>query len=884
MNNGSLRNNLLQYGSLKVSRKLIAKRIDSDLDGDKIVIGGCADDVIIQGDLEVTGNNCANCLQTNDSNIDVNISNSNPPTAGQVLVATSNSTAEWQPMSGGGMGDVSGPASSTNNEIVRFDGITGSLIKSDATDPTTIDDNGHFSGPDIETSTDSTVLGNNTGKGSNESVHLGANTGNNISSGGFNTFVGHSAGLNCTTGGDNVLIGRESGVSLTTGNLNVIVGSNTGTGMNTQSGCVILGYNVGQNNTQDNRLMIDNTFTNTPLLDGDFAGDVLTVNGDLVVTGENEADRLRTTGAPVEVGSSAPPSVGQALVATSATSAEWDDVVRSVGGSTVNEIAVFDDATGNVIRSNLFITIDSSGSIVGPTIYTDQSPMGSVGLGANTSAGTTNQNVLIGTSAGFNLTSSSDNNTFLGYESGLSGFNIQESVYIGSRAGRNSTSTNTIFIGSGTGESATGNDNLVIGNRSYTQPTSGTSNTIIGNEAGDDIQGNNNVVIGKFAGFPVLDNNVIIGTEASSMSNPNTGCVIIGYQAGQNNNFDDRLMIHNSNTNTPLLDGDFANNTLTINGDLTVTGTNEADRLRTTGAPVEVGTSAPPTAGQALVATSPTSAVWDDIISNITGSSLNNQIVVYNGTSGNEIKSTSQTNIDASGRFLGLTIKTDNSNTGLGDGLSINFLNGNDDNTFIGTNVGFGLTSGVQNTLLGSNAGNQLIAGSSNVCVGFRAGEFIGVGGQNVYIGDSAGTLSGGNFNVAIGTNAGGSTVVAPLNNTNNNVMIGQNSGDRNTGNNCVFFGSGAGTLNGTDNRLLIHNQDTNVNTPLIDGNFLAYTLTLNGQVTIGDSGNPAVTHNLFSNTSGTASAGGASLPASPQGFIIINLNGTDVKIPYYPV
>ena len=37
-----------------------------------------------------------------------------------------------------------------------------------------------------------------------------------------------------------------------------------------------------------------------------------------------------------------------------------------------------------------------------------------------------------------------------------------------------------------------------------------------------------------------------------------------------------------------------------------------------------------------------------------------------------------------------------------------------------------------------------------------------------------------------------------------------------------------------------------------------------------------------FNNDSATATAGGATLPATPEGFVVININGVDKKIPYY--
>ena len=49
--------------------------------------------------------------------------------------------------------------------------------------------------------------------------------------------------------------------------------------MTSQSNCVILGFNAGTNNTLDNRLMVDNSTTNEPLLDGNFSSNTLQVNG-----------------------------------------------------------------------------------------------------------------------------------------------------------------------------------------------------------------------------------------------------------------------------------------------------------------------------------------------------------------------------------------------------------------------------------------------------------------------------------------------------------------------------------------------------------------------------------------------------------------------------
>jgi len=885
------------YGNtIQASRKLLTNHIDTvDKNRKQISIGGWADSVKINGDLIVTGDNCANCLQTNDPDVNVHISGSNPPSTGQALLATSATTAEWQTVSG--TGDVVGPASSTDNEIVRYDGVTGKLIKSDATDPTTIDDNGLFSGPLIETNnnlvalgsgisknagTGTTVMGNNAGSALTSSglsnTLVGFNTGANTTDGddntfigsfaGFentsglsNTFIGRSSGSNNTTGDDNVFIGRESGVNNTTGIQNTLLGFESGRNITTQSGCVLLGNQTGFNNTLDNRLMIDNTSTNTPLLDGDFTNDILTVNGDLIVTGENEADRLRTTGASVVIGTSAPPTTGQALLATSATTAEWQTVSGSGTGdvvgpasSTDNEIVRYDSTTGKLIKSDGTdpTTIDDNGLFSGPTIETSSDLVG-LGSGISKLAGL--RTTVMGNNAGSALTGSAYNNT---------------------------------LIGSSSGSNNTGIFNTFVGAHSGISNTSGNNNTFIGNSSGSS----------KTTG----DDNVFIGQSSGLSMTTQTGCVLIGAGCGASNTLSNRLMIDNSTTNTPLLDGDFTNDTLTINGDLTVTGENEADRLRTTGASVVVGTSAPPTTGQALLATSATTAEWQTVSGSGTGdvvgpaNSTNNEIVRFDSTTGKLIKSdgTDPTTIDDNGNFSGPLIETNLNIVSFGDNISKvagtgSTIMGNDagtvltisatNNTFIGNRAGRDTTIGDDNTFIGSSSGINNTDGLQNVFIGSSSGLLNTNGFENTFVGTFAGrNNTTGQDNVFIGKDSGFS-----INTGQNNTFIGKQTGQNmTTQSGCVLLGNEAGFNNTLNNRLMIDNSTTN--TPLLDGNFANDTLIFNAQTTIGDSTNPNITHNLYSNTNATATAGGSTLPANPDGFIIINLNGTNVKIPYYPV
>jgi len=70
-------------------------------------------------------------------------------------------------------------------------------------------------------------------------------------------------------------------------------GVNTSVGL---SGCVLIGNEAGALNTTDNRLMIDNTTTTEPLIDGDFAGDTLQLNATTTVgkTGDTTVHGINT--------------------------------------------------------------------------------------------------------------------------------------------------------------------------------------------------------------------------------------------------------------------------------------------------------------------------------------------------------------------------------------------------------------------------------------------------------------------------------------------------------------------------------------------------------------------------------------------------------------
>jgi len=285
--------------------------------------------------------------------------------------------------------------------------------------------------------------------------------------------------------------------------------------------------------------------------------------------------------------------------------------------------------------------------------------------------------------------------------------------------------------------------------------------------------------------------------------------------------------------------------------------------LNSSANPVDVSTSAAPTAGQILIATGATNAVWmddpgpGDVVG--PGASTDNAIARFDGTTGKLIQN-STIEIDDGGNFQGATIKTLASSTSLGRNTGIPPAN----STFIGVDVGL-FTTGTNNTFIGTDTGSSNNTGSDNTFVGTSAGSGNTTGQDNIFIGQNAGL--------------GNTTESA-------NIYIGNGAGNSATGLNCLLIGRNAGVTNGTNDRLMIDNTGTGTNEPLIDGDFANNTLQINGAVTLGTNGSTDVhrINTTITDTPGLTGTGTAeSLPTDPDSWLEININGiTPYYIPLY--
>lgn len=180
-------------------------------------------------------------------------------------------------------------------------------------------------------------------------------------------------------------------------------------------------------------------------------------------------------------------------------------------------------------------------------------------------------------------------NVFIGNNSGFSNIGGANNVFIGNEAGYKSNESFNVFVGFNSGkENVGGMGNTFIGDNSGSNNTWGCSNSIYGSGAGYcNETGSNNSVFGSSAGRGYYDlsysgnclfgtsagyntrtggYNVMLGYRAGYSNQTGVGNIFIGRDAGYSETTSDKLYIENSNSTTPLIWGDFANDLVKFNG------------------------------------------------------------------------------------------------------------------------------------------------------------------------------------------------------------------------------------------------------------------------------------------------------------------------------
>ncbi len=272
-------------------------------------------------------------------------------------------------------------------------------------------------------------------------IAIGDNALMNTSKHSGNTVIGHKA-LQYVSGFDNTVIGYGAGKSSIGNNFNR---------------CVIIGNEAGANNTDNNKLFIDNSNTSTPLIGGDFSTDQVDINGTIKITGGN-------------------PGAGKVLISDADGLASWG----SSGASALNDLS---DAYTD--GSNIFVGAQVGGNDNGGnynTIFGDEAFKNNIsgehnsGFGYKTLEVTTGSNNSAFGISSLRKNTSGANNVAMGFEAMYYNQTGTNNVAIGFEAGE-STNGNSIsgcvFLGYQAGKSNISNNKLFIDNSSTSAPLIG---------------------------------------------------------------------------------------------------------------------------------------------------------------------------------------------------------------------------------------------------------------------------------------------------------------------------------------------------------------------------------------------------------------------------
>ena len=114
-------------------------------------------------------------------------------------------------------------------------------------------------------------------------IFVGYNSGTNANVGGDLVGIGHDVLQYSSSADYSVAVGSYALYSLENGQYNTAIGNQAGYSLQTGSGNIFIGNNAGYNETGSNKLYIENSDSNTPLIGGDFSTDEVTINGSLSI-------------------------------------------------------------------------------------------------------------------------------------------------------------------------------------------------------------------------------------------------------------------------------------------------------------------------------------------------------------------------------------------------------------------------------------------------------------------------------------------------------------------------------------------------------------------------------------------------------------------------
>jgi hypothetical protein len=273
-------------------------------------------------------------------------------------------------------------------------------------------------------------------------------------------------------------------------------------------------------------------------------------------------------------------------IATAITSGTLSNLRFSAYSDLVSE-GYLDNTSGDVAQNNGFLQpnlnadkldglhatafVDKSGDAMsGPLSVPSLQIDGMTVLRAENSI---KKNTFLGLESGYSNTG--NQNTFFGYRAGEDNLSGSRNIFVGSEAGSNNlTGHHNIFVGTSAGSTNTeGTFNTFVGDGAGSFATKGHFNVSVGQSAGYELkEGLNNTFVGAFAGHKGTGNyNTSIGYGAGSQNVSGNSNVFLGNEAGYSETGSDKLYVANSDTDTPLIYGEFDTQKLVFNGQAQVT-------------------------------------------------------------------------------------------------------------------------------------------------------------------------------------------------------------------------------------------------------------------------------------------------------------------------
>ena len=580
-------------------------------------------------------------------------------------------------------------------QLPTIDGTVGQTFKTDGSGILTwSDDGGATSLNDLsDAATD------------NNSLFLGVDAGgNDDGTTNFNTGTGVWSLKDVTSGSHNSAMGTTALQQLTTGTQNTAFGMGALNYVTTNSNNTAIGKEAGKKVTGSGNIFIGNEAAKTQAA---ISNKLFIDNSDTVaplIYGDFENDLVRVNG---------------------------DLEVTGSMGEIDN---LSDGKTGGY---SVFLGIDAGANDDGS--YNNNTAIGHNALYTNT---TGSYNNAVGINALKSNISGGDNNAIgdCALQNNTTG---EGNTACGSMTlySNIAGSYNTALGGYALEFNKTGNNNVAIGYDAFkgSSYNSGSYNTAIGSNSSRNNSGSNNTIIGYNAG-----------------RNGNfSGSVCIGYQAGYGSIVSNKLYIDNSDTEYPLIWGDFENNNATINGNLNVTGQfnlngdqieiNNLSDAKTDGSNLFLGN----LAGDSVSGYNYATAVGIGAMAiNTTGdknTALGSYSLNLNTTGSSNIaigadalKNNTASDNTAVGSEAMLSNTTGHHNTSMGkSALDIN-TEGND-NTAIGADALGSNTTASNNTAIGKNALRVYTTGENNTAVGKHSLYYGTTGSNNTAVGADAG-------------------------------------------------------------------------------------------------------------------------------------------------